>query len=261
MKTAVLSDIHGNVLALQAVLDAAEAEGIRQFVNLGDIASGPLWPAETVDWLMRLDWPTLRGNHERQLLSLPPERMGLSDAQTWPRLNPAQRQWLAGLPTELRLPHGLRAVHGAPGDDLQYLLETVTPTFGVDGGLGIRAATAAEIDQRLDDEPCELLLCGHSHVPRVLRHGWRLIVNPGSVGLQAYDDGHPHKHFVANGSPHARWAVVERTAAGWQAELRQTAYDWQAAAEQALAQGRGDWADSLATGHVGRTEADQARHR
>jgi hypothetical protein len=51
-----------------------------------------------------------------------------------------------------------------------------------------------------------------------------LIVNPGSVGLQAYDDEHPHPHVVENGAPHARYAIVEKPA-GWQVDLRAVPYD------------------------------------
>jgi hypothetical protein len=87
--------------------------------------------------------------------------------------------------------------------------------------------------------------------------GGPLVVNPGSVGLQAYDDDHPLPHVVEAGSPHARWALVERTGAGpWHVQLRATPYDWLAAAARAESRGRGDWADALATGFVGRTLAD-----
>ena len=80
----------------------------------------------------------------------------------------------------------------------------------------------------------------------------RLIVNPGSVGLQAYDDDHPCPHIVENGSPHARYALLERRAEGWQVELRALPYDHEAAARRAEANGRGDWADALRSGLVGR---------
>jgi hypothetical protein len=86
-----------------------------------------------------------------------------------------------------------------------------------------------------------------------------VIVNPGSVGLQGYDDDHPHPHVVETGSPHARWALVERTGDGrWNVALRLTAYDWTAAAARAAANGRGDWADAIATGYMGRFEAGGA---
>ncbi|MBZ3683477.1 metallophosphoesterase family protein [Providencia rettgeri] len=69
MKIAVISDIHGNLSALQAVLADIEKESVDLVVNLGDILSGPLYPFETANLLMQLDYPTIKGNHERQILS------------------------------------------------------------------------------------------------------------------------------------------------------------------------------------------------
>ena len=86
-RLAILSDIHGNLPALEAVVADAEAQRCDGFVNLGDILSGPLWPAETADYLMARDWPTIAGNHERQVLTLPRERMNASDAFACERLD------------------------------------------------------------------------------------------------------------------------------------------------------------------------------
>ena len=69
MKLAILSDIHGNLLALQAVLADVALQDVDQILNLGDIASGPLQPAETLDLLMTHNFLTIAGNHERQLLT------------------------------------------------------------------------------------------------------------------------------------------------------------------------------------------------
>jgi predicted phosphodiesterase len=262
-RIAVLSDIHGNLPALEAVLAEIAREGIDRALNLGDILSGPLWPRETAARLMPLGWPTIAGNHERQALATS-RRMGFSDAFACVHTTPAQRAWMAALPPALELDDGaIRLTHGTPQVDYEPLLETVTPDFGVHGSPGIRAATPDEARERLGPCTASLVLCGHSHVPRVLAlagsSGDTLVVNPGSVGLPAYDHDHPHDHVVECGSPHARWAVVERTAHGWQAQLRLTAYDWAAAAARAEANGRGDWADALATGRVGRTEKTFSR--
>ena len=89
MNIAVLSDIHGNIAALDAVLADAAARGVDQIVNLGDICSGGLFPQETADRLMPLDLPTIRGNHERQLFGNP-DRMGLSDRHALATLRPDQ---------------------------------------------------------------------------------------------------------------------------------------------------------------------------
>ena len=260
MKIAAISDIHGNLLALDAVLADIAAAGVDVTVNLGDILSGPLWIGETAERLMALHLPTIRGNHERQLLTDSPEKMGASDAFAAARVTPSQREWLASLPETLRLGDEVFCCHGTPQSDLVYFLETVTPGFAGPGAPGVRAATLAEATQRagevMHNVANGVILCGHTHVPRVLRLAdGRLIVNPGSVGLQAYDDAHPHPHVVENGTPHARYALLTRLPAGWQVELRCVPYDWDAASALAEANQRGDWADALRSGFMGRFEA------
>ncbi|MBC2670891.1 metallophosphoesterase family protein [Novosphingobium piscinae] len=245
MRLAVLSDIHGNLAALEAVLADIAAEGIAMIVNLGDILSGPLQPAATADRLIALALPTIRGNHERQLLTQPPAALGASDAYAVAELGAAHRAWLAALPATLALHPDIRLVHGTPDSDLAYFLETVTPE-------GLRPATPDEVVQRAGPLGAGLILCGHTHVPRVVRlPDGRLIVNPGSVGLPAYADDHPWPHVVETGSPHARYAVVSRGADGWSAQLRRVAYDWETAARLAAARGRPDWAVALRTGRAG----------
>jgi predicted phosphodiesterase len=256
MRLAVVSDIHGNLPALEAVLAEIRREHVDRVVNLGDIVSGPLWPRETAALLRGLAWPTIRGNHERQLLALPADRMGPADAFARARLAEEDLHWLASLPATLDLGDGLWCCHGTPASDLQYFLETVTPDQGRDGSPGVRAATAAEVADRLGAVTAPLVLCGHTHMPRAAQCGGTLVVNPGSVGLPAFDDDHPHAHRMETGSPHARWALVERAEAGWQVQQRLTAYDWEIAAQRAEAAGRGDWADALRTGRVGRTELE-----
>ena len=119
MRIAAISDIHGNLDALDAVLDDIARAGVDITVNLGDILSGPLEVARTADRLMALKLPTIRGNHERQVLSLPRERMGASDAVAAAEITPAQRDWLAALPPTMAPAEGLLCVHGTPGSDLQ----------------------------------------------------------------------------------------------------------------------------------------------
>lgn len=263
MRLAVVSDIHGNLPALEAVQADVAACRADAVINLGDSLSGPLWPAETAQRLMALHWPTLAGNHERQLLTQPRARMSPADRHAAECLAAPALQWLRGLPATLWWSDEVYACHGTPVSDVHYWLETVLPGFVRNRPAtapGVRAATADEVLQRagaLDLARARLALCGHSHQPRLLRlPGGTLVVNPGSVGLQAYDDAQPHLHVVEAGSPHARWALLTRCADGWRAELRQVIYDWESAARQAERNGRGDWADALRTGRVGRWEAD-----
>ncbi len=255
MRWAVLSDIHGNLPALQAVHDEVERAGVDGVVNLGDMASGPLWPSETVAWLMARDWPTISGNHERQLRQ-PRAQQGPSDRFAFDALPDTQKDWLATLPPNLHLPGDMLLVHGTPTSDQIELLETITPDLGLHGSLGTRAASTDEVRARLAGTRASLVLCGHTHKPRVCAVDGMLVVNPGSVGLPAYDHDRPHLHHMETGSPHARWALVERAADGWRVEQRLTVYDWHAAADRAEAHHRGDWADALRNGRVGRAGLD-----
>ncbi len=253
MKLAAISDVHGNLPALNAVLADIAMAGVDLTVNLGDIVSGPLWPAETADRLMALALPTLAGNHERQLLTQSLVQMSAADRHAAQQLNDRQRAWLASLPDHLRWSDELLLCHGTPQSDLQYLLETVTDDAPISAG--VRAATSAEVSERLGDAmrgvPHAMVLCGHTHVPRSLRLAdGRQVVNPGSVGLPAYDDSHPHPHRIENGAPQARYALLTRDAEGWHIEWRRVAYDFEAAAVQAERQGRPDWARALRTGRV-----------
>jgi predicted phosphodiesterase len=254
-RLAILSDIHGNLPALEAVLAEAARASVDLIVNLGDILSGPLWPAETADRLMALDVPTLAGNHERQVLTQSPEAMSRTDAQTAPLLTLRHRAWLASLPATRWLDDGVFCCHGTPSSDLVYLMETVEPD-AAPGAPGIRAATRDELAARLGGTGAALVLCGHSHVPRLMRHGSALVLNPGSVGLQAYEDDHLHRHRVENGSPLARWALAECSAGStWRVEFHATPYDWASAAARADRQGRPDWAEALRSGFVGGGDA------
>jgi diadenosine tetraphosphatase ApaH/serine/threonine PP2A family protein phosphatase len=148
------------------------------------------------------------------------------------------------MPATLSPAPGVLMVHGGPGGDLVTLLETVTLESQ-------REATEAEVRERLGSAGESLVLCGHTHVQRARRLGdGRLVVNPGSVGLSAYEDDDPYPHRVEAGSPHARWALLTRRDGAWTVEMRRTAYDWDAAAEAADAQGRRGWVRPLREGRV-----------
>ncbi|MFC5520287.1 metallophosphoesterase family protein [Polaromonas jejuensis] len=253
MKLAVISDIHGNLLALQAVLADIARQGVDATVNLGDILSGPMQPAETADLLMAQDFPTIKGNHERQLLALLGQPEGDIDAATpdgyaATQVSEAHAAWISALPAVLELNADVWLCHGTPGSDLQYWMETVVPGFGQSGSPGVRAATAEEVADRLGSASHPVVLCGHTHVPRMVQSGGVLVVNPGSVGLPAFDDDHPYPHVVENGAPHARYAVLEKNRQGWRVELRAVPYDHLAQARVAARNQFPDWAHALATG-------------
>lgn len=244
MKIALISDIHGNLAALKAVLADAAARHVDLTLNLGDILSGGLYPSETADLLVPLAMPTIRGNHERQVLEHPPERMGRSDRHAATSLRDDQIAWLSSLPETLWPLPDVLMVHGTVASDLEYFLETVTEE-------GLRPATTAEAETRAGGADAAVIVCGHTHIPRIVRLcDGRLIVNPGSVGLPAYDDDQPFPHVVETGSPHARYAILTAENEHWDAELIAVEYDWEQAALDAEANGRDDWARALRTGRV-----------
>ncbi|MBK1689451.1 metallophosphoesterase family protein [Rubrivivax gelatinosus] len=247
MRWAIVSDIHGNLPALEAVI--ADAGAVDGWLNLGDIVSGPLWPRETARRLMALGWPTIAGNHERQLLAPPHEHLGASDRFAFDALGEAERAWLAALPATMAPHPDVLAVHGSGRSDLEYLLHSVRAD-------GLHEADEAEIAARLPAAAPAWLLCGHSHLPRQRRVGATTVLNPGSVGLPAFDHDQPGPHVAETGTPQARYAWLELGPGGWQATLRAVDYDHEVAARRAEAQGRGDWADALRSGRVGRRETD-----
>ncbi|SEK15014.1 MULTISPECIES: metallophosphoesterase [unclassified Variovorax] len=246
MRIAIVSDIHGNLPALEAVVEDIARRGADLVVNLGDSVSGPLMPLETARFLMAQDWVHLAGNHERQLLTLGPGRWGPSDEFAHARLGPKEFEWLASLEPSLRLSPEVMLCHGTPSSDVAYFLETVEPSL-------FRAATLAEIDARLGQVDAPLVACGHTHVPRAVRaSSGQLIVNPGSVGLPAYDDIHPFPHAVQTGSPDARYAIAEQRDGAWTCALLSVPYDHRPMAALALSRQRPDWASALRTGYLPR---------
>jgi predicted phosphodiesterase len=241
-RLAVIADIHSNFAALEAVLGDIAKCRCDLTIDLGDCVSGPLFPRKSAARLMELGINSVRGNHERQLSTLDRSQMGPSDAFADSDLTSEQKVWIAARPFRLVLGSDVMAVHGAPSSDLDYLLETVEPA-------GCRPATCAEVEARLTGIEHRLILCGHTHLQRCLRLGdGRFVVNPGSVGLPAYEELQPFPHKNEAGSPHARYAIITRSADGFSVEFRSVQYDWATAARRADAQGRPDWVLALETG-------------
>lgn len=238
MRLAVVSDIHGNLAALEAVVADFQRRGVDAVINLGDSLSGPLLPLETAQFLMAQDWIHLAGNHERQLLNVGPNT-SMSDRYALSQLGPNELEWIATLPHTRSFDNDILLCHGAPGSDSTCLLQNAE-----------RSASASEVDRRLGETEAELILCGHSHVPRQVRCRGKLIVNPGSVGQPAFADDYPYPHVIESGSPDARYALLERHDAKWHASLIAVPYAFAAMAELANQRGRPDWACALLTGYM-----------
>jgi putative phosphoesterase len=234
MRLAVIADIHGNLVALEAVLADLAERSPDAIVNLGDCATSPLWPRETVELLGTLSIPTVRGNHDRWLVEQPTDGISPTIAFTRSELSDRQREALAALPPLLRLDHSILAVHGTPSSDTEYLLEEA-----VDRRLAF--VTAARIEHRLGAVQEKLVLCGHSHQQHfTAARGGRLILNPGSVGCpRSADSAAPFA--LEAGSPHARYAIATARPSGWSVELLALEYNWSQVAEKARLRNRADW--------------------
>ena len=247
MRFAAIADVHGNHLALEAVLADIRAEGISEIANLGDMASGPLEARRAMDALMALDAVHVLGNHDRWLIDRPVEKMGSWERPAHAQLGIAHFDWLRTVPATQVFRDQVFLCHATPADDNVYWLETVTP----DGS--VRMSSLEAIEKEAEGISQSLILCAHTHIARAVRLGdGRLVVNPGSVGLPAYTDGEPIAHSMQMGAPHARYAVVERKKATdpWRITFRVVAYDWEGAAARAKSKGREDWAHALRTGYA-----------
>jgi predicted phosphodiesterase len=247
MKIAIIADIHGNALALDAVLaDLKRRAGADMVVNLGDCVSGPLWPRETMEILHRLGAITVRGNHDRQVVTFTPEKMMASDSFAVQEITAEDHTWLGALPQKIMLTPGILACHATPEDDATYLLERIE-----NGGL-IRDSEA-NITNRLGAiGTANIVLIGHSHRPDMLRTKAGItIINPGSVGCPAYDD-HDPAHVSQSRTPHARYAIINTSddAAMPDVQFIALVYDHEKAARRAEENGRNDWAYALRTGYA-----------
>ncbi len=175
----LISDIHGNAVALDAVLADLASEGIDEIVCLGDIAAGGPQPREAIARLRELDCRGVRGNADGWLLEgLPPGRSNatrrLGELVAWAQTQLAadDLNYLASLPATLSLAAAGLSVscfHGSPRSDVDSLLAT-TPEQELDDLLG-------------EAPPMTIFACGHTHLQLLRSYRKSVLLNPGSVGL------------------------------------------------------------------------------
>lgn len=208
MRIAILADIHGNLAALEAVLEKLDALRVDQIVVAGDVVVGS--PDSRACWelVKALRCPVVRGNHERYVFDLGTERAApeWSTARFSPvhfaaaQLGEVYRRELAALPLQLRLPDApdLLIVHGSPRRDTDqvypYTLESaLAPMFD-----GVTERWIAR---------------GHNHYAGVRQWSRGQIVTVGSVGLPL------------DGNPAAQFSVFERARDEWRVEQHAVPYD------------------------------------
>ncbi len=228
-RLAVLSDVHGNLLALEAVLVAIRKEKPDQVLVAGDLALNGAEPGGTIDALRALEAEgalVVSGNTDIAVAdfdfgaSFPQYPDGVPDgvriAAEWAHdeLSDEQLDWLRRLPAERRVRVGgdtlVLVVHGSPGSQ----------TRGFD-----QALDANVIYERAAATDARVICVGHTHVPEVRDLGWKVIVNAGSAG------------YVFDGDPTASWALVTVEGDTVSAEIRRTDFDSMAAANAISARG------------------------
>jgi putative phosphoesterase len=196
---AALYDVHGNLPALEAVLEEVAALGVELVVSGGDVVAGP-FPRATLDALSALDDRVrfVRGNADR-------------DPGEWAaaQLRPEQLEFLAALPETISLDvDGLGRVlfcHGSPRSDEELITPATPPERVMPMLAGINEA---------------VVVCGHTHMQFDRTFGGTRVLNAGSVGMPYAD------------RPGAYWALL-----GPDVELRRTEYDLRHAAERIRATG------------------------
>lgn len=240
MRIAVISDIHGNALALEAVLADIAHHGPDTILNLGDHIAGPLDPKRTAELLAGLDAVSIRGNTDRYIIDADIEDLDPDERWIVDQLPGKTMDWLRTLPATARFEDQIFLSHGAPGGDEIYWLDRP------DGNV-FRTATQDEILAELPAENFPLYCCGHTHVARIVTlPDGRIVFNPGSVGRPSFNMGDPESAACA--APDAAYALVTRTGNQWSIDLRQIPYDHEAAAAQARRNGNRVWEQDMLAG-------------
>jgi predicted phosphodiesterase len=227
-RIAVLSDVHGNATALEAVRKDLRGARPDAVMIAGDLAMNGPDPAATVDALRQLESEgamIVQGNTDIAVAdfdyaaAFPNFSDGIPDtmraAAEWAHdaLGDERLDWLRGLPAERRLwvdDTLVLVVHASPGSQ----------TAGFDAALD-----ASVVLERLSRTDARVICCGHTHQPEVREFGWKVIVNDGSAG------------YVFDGEPTASWALVDIDGEDVTAEVRRTEFDALAVANAISARG------------------------
>lgn len=217
MRVAVISDVHGNAFALEAVLRQVRRASPDLVVNLGDQVEGSADPPRALALQAELAAGgalEVRGNNEEKLWP-GGRRSPLTRAYgTWldTHLPPEGLARVAALPLSARTPGSeLYACHGTPQSAWESLL------WAWDTAGFYRAREPRELRALVEPLGTEVVLCGHTHRAGATQVGDTLVVNAGSVSDQV------------DGDPRARWTQVERKNGHWSVTFHAVSYDIEAA--------------------------------
>lgn len=239
MPVAVISDIHGNLIALDAALSAIAAREITQIICLGDVAATGPQPREVIARLRRIGCPVVMGNTDDWLLEPKlkahdnPDKRRIQEIDLWiaDQLSPEDRAYLSSLqPTiayELENGKRLLAYHGSP----RSYSELISPTM-----------PEGDLDAALSGHQADIFIGGHTHMQMFRRHRRSLVLNPGSVGL-AFDHAWPFDATTRN-APWAEYAIIDTRDGALTAELHRAPFDVHAFIQVTLSSGmpHAEWA-------------------
>jgi predicted phosphodiesterase len=244
MRFAAIADVHGNCIALEAVLADVAALGLADVVNLGDHVSGPLEARRTADLLIERGILSICGDQDRRMVELY-QAGKASERIDCKQLERRHFEWLADLQPTMTYRDEVFLCHGAPKSDTTFWLDRVTQSAIIE------ATPIEDVEAEASGVAASLILCGHTHIPRVVRlRDNRLVVNPGSVGCPGYDGSTPVRYKVETGTPDACYAILEHSSQGWRVTFRYVPYDHQSMSELAQINKWPVWASALATGWI-----------
>lgn len=218
MRLALISDLHGNLTALDAALADIVRRGVDRIACLGDVASDGPQPREVLDRLRELRCPVIMGNADAQLVGLepidfPPDMQVFADSARWAasKLTAQDRAFIQGFAPRLSLTLGrfpALLFHGSPAD-FNAELKPTTPDEV------FREAFAAH--------EAAIYAGGHTHLQMFRRIDGAVFVNPGSVGM-AYDRV-PGAPGTVQFAAWAEYAILAEGEAGLSVELCRVDYD------------------------------------
>lgn len=241
MKFAVLSDIHGNKDALSAVLEDISQKKITNIYNLGDSLYGPLFPLETYNLIKNAGIRSVKGNCDRLLedrfSNNPTVQYGIQ------QLEAEQLEWLKSLPFSIAT-EDFYFCHATPKDDAKLLIYQLLDS-------DVILKNTNEIMSELEEVSQNIIFCGHSHLPMILYlPNNKIIANPGSVGLPAYEEEEPFYYKMESGNPFAKYMIVEKRANRWVFEQVSIPYNTTASILQSNINNRRDWAVAIERGYM-----------
>ena len=214
MKLAIVSDVHGNLAALEAVIEDLDAVKPDLVVHGGDLAFNGPHPAECVDRIRELGWPGVLGNTDEALWTLPatfPENavrtFKVIAAATTSLLGDERVAWLKTVPLVWRDADSVAVVHAVPGDTWK-----VVPNDASD----------AELREIYGPLAARLAVYGHIHRPYVRSLGDFTLANSGSVGMPFDGDRRAAYLLVEDGRPEIR--RVGYNVRRYVADLEQSGY-------------------------------------